>query len=84
MQPWNLASLQTCFLPSSCPITLRLKHSMSESWRSGEIMVSHRLDPLELELQEVVCHLAWMLGLKLRSSAKAAGTVNHWAITLAP
>lgn len=38
---------------------------------------------LELELQVVVSSLAWMLGTRLKSSARAAFALNHCAISLA-
>ena len=33
-------------------------------------------DSLELKLQEVVSHLKWMLGVKLKSSGRAVSTLN--------
>lgn len=55
-----------------------------EKW--GEVMVFHRLDPLELELTRSCMppDMDTGNGIKLRSSAKAAGAVDHWVITLAP
>lgn len=39
------------------------------------------LNPLELELQAIICHLMWVLGTKLQSSARA---LNSGAIQQAP
>ena len=38
-------------------------------------------DPPELELQVVVSCWIWVLGTKLRSSARAASALNHWVIS---
>lgn len=41
--------------------------------------------PLELEIQVVMSHLAWVLGTELLlSSETAAGALNLWVISLAP
>lgn len=40
------------------------------------------LGPLQLDLQELVA--MWVLGTKLRASARAARAPNCWAIALAP
>lgn len=40
--------------------------------------------PLELELQVVVSHLVWVLGIKLRSCGRAVHAPNFGAISLAP
>ena len=42
------------------------------------------LDPLELELQEVVSCLTWVLGAELRSSARVAHILNHGAMSPTP
>lgn len=39
-----------------------------------------RCTPLELELQEVVCHSAPVLGIEFGSSERAACTLNHGVI----
>lgn len=46
--------------------------SMPGAYR-GQKRVS---DPLELELQEVVSHLIWMLGIELRSYGRAVSALN--------
>lgn len=43
-----------------------------------------RLNPLGLELQVVVGHPVWVLGPKLRFSARAVSTLNCGAISPAP
>lgn len=37
--------------------------------------------PLQLELQGVVSHLAWVMGSKLESSARAVSTLESWPIS---
>lgn len=39
--------------------------------------------PLELELQVVVSHLVWVLGIKLRSRGRAVHAPNFGAVSLA-
>lgn len=39
------------------------------------------LDPLKLELKVFVSCLTWMLGNKLRSSARVEHALNHWLIS---
>lgn len=39
-------------------------------------------DPLDLDLQVVMRHPAWVLGMELRSSARAVYALNCWAISL--
>ena len=41
-------------------------------------------DSLELELQVVVSHLMWVLGMESRSSARATHALKHLAISPAP
>ena len=40
--------------------------------------------PLELELKVSVTHLAWLLGTKVRSSARAVYSLNHCIISPVP
>lgn len=42
------------------------------------------LDPLGVELQGVANCPMWVLWLKPRSSAKAAGALNHWTLPTVP
>lgn len=42
------------------------------------------LGSLELELQKVVSHLIWVLGIELRSFTRANSDLNHGVISLAP
>lgn len=48
-------------------------------WRTEEA-----LNPLELELYEIVGHPMWVLGTKQESSESAASTLISWAISPAP
>ena len=38
-------------------------------------------DPLEVELQKVVGHLLWVLGIKPGSSERAARALNHSVVS---
>jgi hypothetical protein len=40
------------------------------------------LDPMELELQEIVCHLKCVLGIQLRSFARAVFSAEYFFFPL--
>ena len=42
------------------------------------------LSPLELEFRVIVSHLIWVLEAKLKSFARVASALNHWAISPTP
>ena len=56
-------------------------HTCAGAFR-GQKSEKQMLDSLELQLEVVVGHQAWMLGTKPRSSDRAVSTLSHWSLAL--
>lgn len=62
---------------SVCCVCVRLHSSAQRGQKRAS-------DPLELELEVIMNFSTWVLGIKLRSTWRTAGPLNHYVISLVP
>jgi hypothetical protein len=74
----------TCIFALSLSLSLSLSLCVCVSVGDG-IGSKRELDvlppTLQLEFQVVLSSLVWVLGIELRSFARIAGALNHWALS---